>query len=54
MCEYCDLELWSASELVFKIIIRNLIMSIFLSVSHDYVFEYCSSYSKEAATGGVL
>ena len=37
-----------------KIIIKNLIMIIFLSVSYDYVFEYCSSYSKEATTRGVL
>ena len=29
-------------------------MIMFLSVSYDYAFEYCSSYSKEAATGDVL
>ena len=29
-------------------------MIMFLSISYDCVFEYCSSYSKEAATGGVL
>ena len=27
---------------------------MFLSVSYDYVFEYFSSYSKEAATRGVF
>ena len=29
-------------------------MTMFLSISYDYVFEYFSSYSKEAATRGVF
>ena len=43
-CEYCDiLELSSARVWRSEIVTRNLIGTMFLSVSYDYVFEYCCS-----------